>query len=101
MSSYEIKSDGLCIIFDDGSFRNQMMYNRARKSVAKVETPKWINEEGIGHRKIINRINEILTDKAYIEYSKSYSKFRVNHYYGAYIYFCKEEDAVAFKLRWT
>lgn len=100
MASYEIKSDGLCVIIADGSFRNQMMYNRVCNTVAKVETPKWINEEPIGHRKLIDKVNEILKDKAYIEYSTSYSRFCVNRYYSSYIFFCSEADAVAFKLRW-
>ena len=106
MASHEHKSEKLRVIVSDGSFRNQMIYNRIRKlrekngEVYSVKVPEWIREfEGPPHE-LVKTINSLISGVAYIERSTSYSLTRVNRRYGHYMYFDEIEDAVACKLLW-
>ena len=99
MASYEIKSDGLCVIETSGSSRNKMFYNRIRRILNYVETPKEFGD--FSPEKLIRIVNEVLTHLAYVEYGRCYTKTGWEYYYSGYIYFVCKEDAMAFKLRWS
>lgn len=92
---HEIKSERLCILIDDGSFRNRKFYNRIQKTVAKTKVPKWFDSETF--KNIIKKVNEIIKNKAYVNYNYNIIN---GDKFDDYIYFISEEDALAFKMKW-
>lgn len=98
MTQIEYKTPGLCVISCDGSFRNRKMYNRVQTTTAKAETPKWF--QTLKFSELTTIVNEIIENKAYIEYNAN-NWVKLTERYGEYVYFVCEKDAMAFKLKWN
>lgn len=75
-----------------------MFYNRISNTKSKVLCPEWINEQYTSRpRDFITKINEYITNKAYIDLTMRYGQFSYKKY-GDYMYFVSEIDAMAVKL---